>query len=272
MPIGIYQDGVPHGVLTDHLNSPRDVFEIATQNTVWRWNMVDDAFGERPGNFEEDPDVDGISFKLDMRFPGQFYDSESGLHYNYFRDYEAGTGRYMQSDPIGLNGSINTFSYVDSSPIMSIDKLGLVKWKGYLSIQRAGAKVKIRRFSIPFEVASFVLDVEACKDGKKTKVKINGTLDETSGISYTQVAILSKVELEDGFFDVNPNSLIGRFSASGSGFAKTKGTVSAGRGSGTFTGGGLVAGSFKFSGMGQHAAAPDGVPVSPREIECECEE
>jgi hypothetical protein len=48
-----------------------------------------------------------------------------GLHYNYFRDYEPGTGRYVESDPIGLDGGISTFAYVSGRPIISIDKFGL---------------------------------------------------------------------------------------------------------------------------------------------------
>ncbi|WP_082411366.1 RHS repeat-associated core domain-containing protein [Methylogaea oryzae] len=39
-----------------------------------------------------------------MRLPGQYYDRETGLHYNVFRDYDPGTGRYIESDPIGLRG------------------------------------------------------------------------------------------------------------------------------------------------------------------------
>jgi RHS repeat-associated protein len=60
-----------------------------------------------------------------LRFPGQQYDAATGLHYNYFRDYEPGTGRYVQSDPIGLLGGMTTYSYGDSNPLLLSDSLGL---------------------------------------------------------------------------------------------------------------------------------------------------
>ncbi|MDG4552466.1 MAG: RHS repeat-associated core domain-containing protein, partial [Candidatus Contendobacter sp.] len=64
------------------------------------------------------------AFTLNLRFPGQYYDAESGLHYNYMRDYDPQTGRYIQSDPIGLAEGINTYAYALANPIKYIDANG----------------------------------------------------------------------------------------------------------------------------------------------------
>lgn len=61
-----------------------------------------------------------------MRFPGQYFDAETGLNYNYFRDYEAGTGRYVESDPVALDGGVNTYAYAGANSLTGIDPLGLL--------------------------------------------------------------------------------------------------------------------------------------------------
>ncbi len=58
--------------------------------------------------------------------PGQYFDQETGLHYNYFRDYDPTTGRYIESDPIGLGGGLNTYEYAKQNPLRISDPWGLL--------------------------------------------------------------------------------------------------------------------------------------------------
>jgi RHS repeat-associated protein len=114
--------GVSHFyVHTDHLNTPRRISRPSDNFVVWRWDS--DPFGTMQAN--EDPDGDLTSFAYGLRFPGQYLDAETGLHYNYFRDYDPATGRYPQSDPIGLKGGLNTYAYVKSNPLSLADPSGL---------------------------------------------------------------------------------------------------------------------------------------------------
>lgn len=104
----------------DHLDTPR-VLVNAANAPVWRWDSA--PFGETAAN--EQPTAGLPAFTLNLRFPGQQYDRETGAHYNYFRDYEAQTGRYVQSDPVGLYGGFDTFTYVDNVTLDAIDPDGL---------------------------------------------------------------------------------------------------------------------------------------------------
>ncbi len=104
---------------TDHLNTPQRITN-AQQQVIWQWQG--DAFGD--GKEIADPDGDGKKFWFPLRFPGQYYDGETGLNYNYYRDYDRQLGRYVQSDPIGLEGGLNTYAYVNSNPLKFIDPTG----------------------------------------------------------------------------------------------------------------------------------------------------
>ena len=105
----------------DHLNTPR-LMTDATKKVVWNW--WSDAYGVFAPS--ENPDGDSVSDKLDLRFPGQIADAESGLYYNLNRYYDSVAGRYTQSDPIGLAGGLNTYAYVGGNPVNYIDPLGLM--------------------------------------------------------------------------------------------------------------------------------------------------
>jgi RHS repeat-associated protein len=109
-------------IYADHLNTPRLITDNGDK-AVWRWDA--DPFGNAAPN--EDPDGDGVKFSYNLRFPGQYYDQETGLHYNYFRDYDPSTGRYVESDPIGLEGGLNTYTYVRGNPLSYIDPQGLAQ-------------------------------------------------------------------------------------------------------------------------------------------------
>lgn len=123
MPVGLLADGQLYYIEPDHLGSPRLVVDPARNVPIWNWDLNGEAFGRTAPN--EDPDGDGTPLVLDMRFPGQRFDAVSGLNYNYFRDFDASGGRYLESDPIGLSGGTSTYSYVSGMPIMAVDSLGL---------------------------------------------------------------------------------------------------------------------------------------------------
>jgi RHS repeat-associated protein len=109
-------------VYPDHLSTPRAVVDPSVAQPVWQWQNVDPFGGNLPN---ENPTGNLGVFKYNLRFPGQYYDAETRLHYNYHRDYDPTIGRYMESDPIGLDGGVNTFAYVKNSPIRFYDPLGL---------------------------------------------------------------------------------------------------------------------------------------------------
>ena len=111
--------GLDFFIYPDHLTTPRAITRPSGQ-VVWRWEG--DPFGAaRP---DQDPDGNGKTFTYNLRFPGQYFDQETGLAYNYLRYYDPQTGRYIQADPIGLVGGMNPYSYVEGNPLSGYDPLG----------------------------------------------------------------------------------------------------------------------------------------------------
>lgn len=122
----------------DHLGAPMAMSDESGQ-AVWRATAT--PFGET--TVDEDVDGDGTPVTLNIRYPGQYYDSETGLHYNYFRYYDPKIGRYITADPIGFAGLLklsekskinhgsNLYAYVGNNPLYFIDPYGLApSWVG----------------------------------------------------------------------------------------------------------------------------------------------
>jgi len=116
VPLAKVQDGVLFTIINDHIGTPREMLD-ASGRVVWAasftaWGRVDRRTD--PGSGHDCP----------IRFQGQWFDDESGLHYNRFRHYDPDTGRFISPDPIGLAGGLNLHQ-LTTNPSSSIDPLGL---------------------------------------------------------------------------------------------------------------------------------------------------
>ncbi|MDF4025613.1 RHS repeat-associated core domain-containing protein [Luteibacter sp. PPL201] len=121
LPVGIIdRTGTTTSVAfvhADGLGTPRAVTN-AKGVVLWQWPYASNPFGEMSP-------TSATGYVLNLRFPGQYFDADSNLNYNVNRDYEAATGRYLKSDPIGLNGGASTYLYSDGRPLTLVDSLGL---------------------------------------------------------------------------------------------------------------------------------------------------
>ncbi len=111
LPIAVLKPATPTSAVintyyihSDHLGTPRKITRPADNRVVWNW--VPEAFGNSLPN--QNPSGLG-NFVFNLRFPGQYYDQETGLHYNMARYYNPKIGRYEQSDPIGLRGRATAY-------------------------------------------------------------------------------------------------------------------------------------------------------------------
>lgn len=122
-PVATLRPGTPvaiYYVHADHLNTPKIVTRPSDNKQAWRWDQDPFAVVSPAQN----PQGLG-TFVFNLRYPGQYYDSETGTFQNYFRDYDPQVGRYVESDPIGLQAGVNTYAYVSDNPLSRTDPSGL---------------------------------------------------------------------------------------------------------------------------------------------------
>jgi RHS repeat-associated protein len=103
----------------DHLGTPQ---KLTAVNGADVWSAKYSSFGEAL--------IDLSSTVINnLRFPGQYFDNETGLYFNYHRYYDPRTGRYLKVDPIGFKGGLNLYNYAGNNPSNMIDSFGLKKWR-----------------------------------------------------------------------------------------------------------------------------------------------
>ena len=118
VPVGVVDPNSTVYVHADALNTPR----VATANTgasVWNWAYKSNPFGESSPTSTN-------GYVLNLRFPGQYFDTESGAVYNRYRYYDPASARYLQSDPIGHKAGPSTYGYAGQRPLGITDPYGLV--------------------------------------------------------------------------------------------------------------------------------------------------
>jgi RHS repeat-associated protein len=113
-PVGLVRTNALYWIQNDHLGRPEGITDQNRQR-VWRANLK--AFDRTV--------ITDLIGGFHLGFPGQYHDTETGHAHNINRDYDPGTGRYLQADPIGLAGGINPYVYAESNPVNVIDPLGL---------------------------------------------------------------------------------------------------------------------------------------------------
>lgn len=163
-----------YNVYTDHLGTPRVVTRSSDEAIVWRWD-ASESYGGSAAN--QDPNTLG-TFVFNQRFPGQVFDAETGLFQNWHREYNPRIGRYLESDPIGLEGGINTYVYVDGNPTSFVDLSGTA------SVKIDGNRVTVHKNDVdpwPSDPHGHVYDKNLVvdKDGNiynKTTGKVIGQL------------------------------------------------------------------------------------------------
>jgi RHS repeat-associated protein len=188
-----------HFIHVDHLNTPRVVANQQGQ-TVWRWDQQEPFGVNAP---DENPSGLG-TFDLPLRLPGQYFDKETNLHYNYFRDYDSGTGRYVQADPLGTattwprvptTGLNHLYAYVENGPLRATDPRGLVKWSGWGKSLVLG----------PYGRDEYELESE-CRCGTQVRIKVTvNSVGPGKGGSSTR----DEAEFEDDLECPNPMAFAG---------------------------------------------------------------
>jgi RHS repeat-associated protein len=135
-PVALEREGHRWDIVSDHLGTPTEMYDGLGQLA---WRMQIDAFGVKQ--------TDVALQHCPWRWPGQYEDEETGLHYNRYRYYDAQAGRYISQDPLGLAAGLQLYGYPED-PLVTVDPLGLTQQNCGLS-PRAARRRAMREAGIP---------------------------------------------------------------------------------------------------------------------------
>jgi RHS repeat-associated protein len=183
-PSTIVQSTVIHYIHTDHLNTPRLITNQAGQ-AVWRWDNYDPLGGNAPN---ENPTNLG-TFTCNLRFAGQYFDKETNLHYNYFRDYDPAIGQYIQPDPLGVVTILppmpmavrnHLYAFVLNNPLTGTDPFGLLTTLGCTPAQTRQLEIAAAKAS-----AAANSPCVACEDRSNLRRRIDDLVIRCTTYSMT---------------------------------------------------------------------------------------
>ena len=159
LPIATQINGRLYAIDSDHLNTPRRLTNQQGQ-VAWQWLLsgygeVAPTIGHWGFVHSNNSRKYSEAVKFDLRYPGQQWDEETGLAYNLHRYYDALTGRYVQADPIGLEGGWNRFGYVDGDPLNFADAEGLQKRGSTPAVSWGQAQLNFQGISLTNQIRQY---------------------------------------------------------------------------------------------------------------------
>lgn len=180
-------------IVADHLGTPQEVLDERRQAV---WQAATAAFGQARVTYAA-VSKNGKPFQMDLRFPGQVYDAETGLHYNYLRDYDPLLGRYLAPDPLGVSAGTNPYTYASNNPLTNVDPLGLYQidvhyyMTFFLAITAGVDKDVARQIALATEYIDTNPVTRPMKDGR--------FLDYWDSVFINQPALVRYHFVEDGY-------------------------------------------------------------------------
>ena len=154
-----------------------------------------------------------------LRFPGQYFDAETGLHYNWNRYYDPATGRYISPDPIGLDGGLNLYAYVGNDPVNLVDPEGLWNWGfggvfGPVNIGWQSDQPTMTQFSFLTDLeigGGFFICfdnpfLDECEDPKRLPLDVNIGTGKYTGISADGQIMCINIGLSAGLIPIDISS------------------------------------------------------------------